>query len=232
MRARELSALADAVAVVLPLTAPADVTLRQFFRSRHGLGQHDRAFVAEGVFAVLRRLRSLTTHAGTKVPRQLAIAAALRELGLSLRELEPALSPGEIAWAREFKARKVVAEGAEAVDLPDWLWDALGKALPDERDALARAWLTPAPLDLRINPLKTTRDDARNALAADGIDSTPMPYSPLGLRLTGKPPRDTRSVCAGGLRRATDSSAGPHDRPSAWRESAPESLRACGSLRL
>ena len=207
VRARELSALADALSAVLPLTAPADVTLRQFFRSHHGLGQHDRAFVAEGVFAVLRRLRSLTSHAGTNAPRQLAIAAALRELGLSLRELEPALSEGEIAWARDFKARKFVAEGAEAVDLPDWLWDALGKALPDERGALARAWLTPAPLDLRINPLKTTRDAARTALAADGIDSTPTPYSPLGLRVSGKPALQHHALFKSGAIEVQDESS-------------------------
>ncbi|TMH07233.1 MAG: SAM-dependent methyltransferase, partial [Betaproteobacteria bacterium] len=63
----------------------------------------DRAFVAEGVFATLRRLRSLTRHAGTSTPRGLAIAAVLRELGVSLRELEPVLSEDELVWAKDFK---------------------------------------------------------------------------------------------------------------------------------
>jgi 16S rRNA (cytosine967-C5)-methyltransferase len=187
VRPRELSALADALAAVLPLTAPADVTLRHYFRDHRQLGQHDRAFVAEGVFATLRRLRSLSALAQSKAPRRLAIAVALRELGISLRELEPALSADEKDWAREFKARKSTAEGAEAADLPDWLWDELGRSLPAERDALARAWLTPAPLDLRVNPLKTTREAAQSALAADGIESVATPYSPLGLRVAGKP---------------------------------------------
>ena len=171
----------------MPLTAPADVTLHQFFRAHRQLGQHDRAFIAEGVFAVLRRLRSLTAQAGTNAVRPLAIAAAIRELGLSLRELEPALSADEQVWAREFKTRKPTLTPAELADLPDWLWDALGAALPEERDALARSWLAPAPLDLRVNPLKTTREAAQSALAADGIASTPTPYAPLGLRVAGKP---------------------------------------------
>ncbi len=171
----------------MPLTAPADVTLHQFFRAHRQLGQHDRAFIAEGVFAVLRRLRSLTAQAGTNAVRPLAIAAAIRELGLSLRELEPALSADEQVWAREFKTRKPTLTPAELADLPDWLWDALGAALPEERDALARSWLAPAPLDLRVNPLKTTREAAQAALAADGIASTPTPYAPLGLRVAGKP---------------------------------------------
>jgi 16S rRNA (cytosine967-C5)-methyltransferase len=186
-RARALAALADALAAVLPLTEPADVALRDFFRAHRQLGQHDRAFIADGVFAVLRRRRSLIAHAATSVPRALAIAAASRELGLSLRELEDALAPDERAWAREFKARRPDLTPAEAADLPDWLWEALGKAIPAERDALARAWLAPAALDLRVNPFKTSRDAARAALAADGIDASPTPYSPLGLRVAGKP---------------------------------------------
>ena len=172
---------------MLPLAAPADVTLHQFFRARRQLGQHDRAFIAEGVFAVLRRLRSLSAQAGTSAARPLAIAAAIRELGLSLRELEPALSADEQVWAREFKTRKPALSAAESADLPDWLWDALSAALPEERDALARSWLAPAPLDLRVNPLKTTREAAQAGLAADGIASTPTPYAPLGLRVAGKP---------------------------------------------
>ena len=56
-----------------------------------------------------------------------------------------------------------------------------------ERDALARAWLAAAPFDLRVNPLKTTRDEALAALAASGIDAQPTPYSPLGLRVAGRP---------------------------------------------
>jgi 16S rRNA (cytosine967-C5)-methyltransferase len=186
-RARALAALADALAAVLPLTGPADGTLRDFFRAHRQLGQHDRAFVADGVFAVLRRRRSLIAHAQTSAPRALAIAAASRELGLSLRELDDALAPDERAWAREFKARKPDLTPAEAADLPDWLWETLGKAIPAERDALARAWLAPAQLDLRVNPFKTSRDAARAALAADGIDASPTPYSPLGLRVAGKP---------------------------------------------
>src|SRR5207249_1650354 len=39
----------------------------------------------------------------------------------------------------------------------------------------------------RVNPLKTSRDAARAALAADGIDASPTPYSPLGLRVASKP---------------------------------------------
>jgi 16S rRNA (cytosine967-C5)-methyltransferase len=207
VRARELSALADALAAVLPLNAPADAALRAFFRSRPNLGQRDRAFVAEGVFAALRRLRSLKTQAGSEHPRRLAIAAALRELGLSLRELEGALTAEELEWARAFRARKIATTGAEALDLPDWLWDALGQALPDEREALARAMLAAAPLDLRVNPLKTTREAAQAALAADDIAAAPTRYSPLGLRVQGKPALQKHALFLSGAIEVQDESS-------------------------
>jgi 16S rRNA (cytosine967-C5)-methyltransferase len=188
LRPNQLGALADALAVVLPLTEPADVVLRGFFRRHSQLGQHDRAFVADGVFATLRRLRSLTAQAGTAAPRQLAIAVTLRELGRSLRELDGALSADEHAWAVRFRSSKPALSPAEAADLPDWLWDKLGAALPAaERDALALASLSPAPLDLRVNPLAIERDAARAALAASGIAAELTPYSPLGLRVAGRP---------------------------------------------
>jgi 16S rRNA (cytosine967-C5)-methyltransferase len=180
--------LSDALAAVLPLTQPADTALRAFFKQHPNLGQQDRAFIAEGVFATLRRLRSLTAQAESAAPRKLAIAVALRELGMSLREMESALTGAELTWAKAFKARKPVLTPMEAAELPDWLWERLDAAMTaDARDSLVRALLYPAPLDLRVNTLKITREDAMAALQADGIASAPTPFSPLGLRVVGKP---------------------------------------------
>ncbi len=107
----------------------------------------------------------------------------------SVRELEPALNTAETAWVRAFKGRLAnELPPAVAHDLPDWLWERLGHAYDDAtRSALARAWLQPAPFDLRANTMKTTRDDALAALVADGMAAVPTPYSPLGIRVTGRP---------------------------------------------
>jgi len=48
------------------------------------------------------------------------------------------------------------------------------------------AALNPAPLDLRVNLLRGTRDDARAALLAEGLETTPTPLSPWGLRIDGR----------------------------------------------
>ncbi len=188
IRANQLAALASAIERVRRFDVPADNGLRSFFRAHPEMGQHDRAFVAEGVFALLRRMRSLEALAATTEPRKLAIAVLVREQGRSLRDLEPALRSADEAFLREFKSRlHDPLPPAVAHDLPDWLWDRLGLAYDEtERVALARAWLAPAPFDLRVNPLKTTRDAALAALAEDGFTATATPYSPLGIRVAGR----------------------------------------------
>jgi len=82
---------AAAVGLVLPLTHPADAVLRNFFSVNRDLGSHDRAFVAETVFTVLRHkrlLESLVTH---PTPRKLVLGSLLKLQGYSLGQLEPLL---------------------------------------------------------------------------------------------------------------------------------------------
>ena len=189
LRPNQLAGLAAAIAEVRPLAQPADQMLHQFFRRHREMGRQDRAFVADGTYAFLRRRRSLEALAGTDAPGQLALAVCARELGISVRELTGALSESDAIWLRAFKSRLATdLPPAVAADLPDWLWARLGVTYGEvEREALSRAWLSTAPLDLRINPLKTTRDEAREALAASGVATEPTPYSPLGLRARGRP---------------------------------------------
>jgi len=189
LRANQIAGLAAAIAYVRPLERPADRLMHQFFRLHPAMGQQDRAFVADGVFAYLRRRRSLEALAQTTRPTHLALAVTVRELGIGVREMETALKAADAVWLRAFKSRLATPlPAAVAADLPDWLWTRLGAALGDvEREALAHAWLSPAPLDLRINPSKTTRDAARATLAASGFNAQPTPFSPLGLRISGRP---------------------------------------------
>jgi len=186
-----LAGLVEAIAVVGRLDAPADMRLRQFFRAHPAMGQQDRAFVAEGVFGYLRRKRSLEALAGTADPRCLALSALVLHGGVSIRELDAALSGEERTWLAAIKAAGTNLSSvapAVAADLPDWLFDRLGETMGDAgRASFARSIAQPAPLDLRVNALKTTRDEAIAALAASGVTAVPTPYSPWGLRVGGRP---------------------------------------------
>jgi len=45
----------------------------------------------------------------------------------------------------------------------------------------------PAPLDLRVNVAKASREQVLARLAAAGVAAAPTPYSPVGIRVEGKP---------------------------------------------
>jgi 16S rRNA (cytosine967-C5)-methyltransferase len=189
VRRNQLAALAAAIERVARLDLPADTALNAFFREHAEMGARDRAWVADGAFAYLRRKRSLETLAASLSPRHLALAVAVREFDLSVRELEPAINAGDARWLAGFKARLHESlVPAIAADVPDWLWDRLGDVYGDEtRAALARSWQEPAPLDLRVNVMKTTREAALAALADEGLPVSATPYAPNGLRIEGRP---------------------------------------------
>lgn len=152
-----------------------------YFRRHRNLGQQDRAFIAETAFAVLRRRRSLEAAAGSAAPRDLAIAALVRVFGLSARVLG---ADAELAArVKAFSSRDLPP--AVQADLPDWLWDRLAGAQgAEEAMAIARSLLGAAPLDLRVNLDKLTREQA---IAQLSLDCAPTPFSPAGIRLKGKP---------------------------------------------
>jgi len=184
--------LARAEALLADLLAgsgPADAAVSRYFRAHRNLGQQDRAFVAETVYAVLRRRRSLAAAAGSESPRALAIAALARLRGLSARALEDLVREEELPQvARIRAARSESFAPAVRADLPDWLWERL-TALHGEDEAMriAQGMLNPAPLDLRVNLARIARADALAQLKASGIEGMPTPFSAAGIRLAGKP---------------------------------------------
>ena len=170
-----------ALAELLQFARPADQALSAYFRSHRNLGQQDRAFIAETVFAVLRRKRSLEMAAGGAAPRDLVIAALVRVFGLSGRALD-----ADAALVTRIKSA-VTRDFPPAVqaDLPDWLWERLvAEYGAEESSAIAQGLLGAAPLDLRVNLAKLSREDALERL---GMEAAPTPYSPAGIRLKGKP---------------------------------------------
>jgi 16S rRNA (cytosine967-C5)-methyltransferase len=123
----QIDALAAAIAEAQDSTRPADMLLHLYFRAHPELGAKDRAVVAEGLFAWLRRQRSLEALAGSRHPRLLALAVLVREQGHSVRELEAHLTEREASWLQDFKGRSLGDNPAIANDVPDWLWERLGE---------------------------------------------------------------------------------------------------------
>ena len=72
-------------------------------------------------------------------------------------------------------------------NLPEWLVEPLKAQLGDGFWALAVSMEQAAPLDLRVNTLNDKRSDVRKELEKAGIKAEPTPFSPIGLRVDGKP---------------------------------------------
>ncbi|MFN7087394.1 MAG: RsmB/NOP family class I SAM-dependent RNA methyltransferase [Burkholderiales bacterium] len=185
----QMAAASDALRLALKFDRPADAVLHAFFRERRELGQHDRAFVAEAVFGVLRRKRLIDHLCPQATPRRQLLAWLVRVAGISGRELHAVLRNDEAAWISTVKS--VALDHlplAVQADFPDWLAARLASQMSEaEVLALGRALQQPAPLDLRVNVLRTDRDTVLGELAADAIAAAATPYSPIGIRLRDKP---------------------------------------------
>ena len=184
----DLAPAIEALGILLELDKPADAQLSAFFRNYPNFGARDRSFIAEGVYGVLRRLRSLQVLAAPATPRRLLLAWLARHGGRNMREFEALVDKDELEWLRGVKGAKLDDQPAAVqLDLPDWLHERLATQFGDHLPTLMDSLNTSAPLDLRVNPLKTERDDVLAQFARESIAAVATPHSPLGLRLQGKP---------------------------------------------
>ena len=172
---------------VMQFQHPADGVVSDFFRQHRTLGTRERHSLAETTYTVLRE-RLLYQHLAQsgkgEMERRLAILAWQGNEGF----LRAALTDTEQQWLAQVSQvdRSALPEKLRH-NLPEWLATTLQAALGDQFWPLVASINAPAPLDLRVNTFKVKRDDAMAAFQAEGIDAQPTPYSPLGLRIQGKP---------------------------------------------
>lgn len=182
--------------------APADAVANAFFRARRFIGAGDRRAIAERHWAMLRaegrhawalrRVRAPTTPRTRMLAQLLAEglrADAVAGLFSGARHGPTPLTEPERAALRALAALAGDAAAMpEAVRLgvPEWLQPHLTRRFGDRLAEEMAAMDRPAPTDLRVNLLKTSREAARAALAAEGIVADPTPLSPWGLRVAGR----------------------------------------------
>lgn len=155
---------------------PSKMALKRWGETARYAGSKDRAFVSGLVLDALRRKRSLGWMMGDASPRGVMLGvlafvwkwtperiaeAAAEEHGFG------ALSDSE----RERLTSPVALDGAPAPvagDYPDWLEKHLARALGDDQAVEMRALSERAPVDLRINTLKTDVERGAKAVALIG----------------------------------------------------------------
>jgi len=194
---------------------PADAVANDFFRARRFIGSGDRRAVSDRTWRVLRARRRLTwwiAQTGTAPTPRMLVAASLLLEGWTLAGVGQSYSGGQYGPAPmlrlEADAARVL-EGhtlhhpdmpeAVALEVPDWVLPHLQARFGERLAIEMAAALDPAPLDLRVNLLKGSRDAARAALLAEGLETEPTPLSPWGLRIDGRRAVTTGAAFQGGL---------------------------------
>jgi 16S rRNA (cytosine967-C5)-methyltransferase len=182
-----LEAATELVHRVLRLEHPADRVVSEFFHESRSLGARERHLLAETIFALLRELslyRHLAQSGGGEPERRLAILAWPGNAGL----LRAALSDSERAWLeRSHAVDRGGLPGPLRHNLPDWIAERLQPALGDEFWPWVESVARPALLDVRVNVARASREDVLGRLRAEGIEADATPYSPVGIRIAGKP---------------------------------------------
>jgi 16S rRNA (cytosine967-C5)-methyltransferase len=175
------------------------------FRKQRSLGSGDRRLVSETVYGLIRwdrRLDAITEEvlARRRERREALSPVARNELALLIYELRQGLGVAPEEFRRLLHTdpdlTAITADEAglgsrtgldrEAVrrSFPTWLLERFvadsGEA---EALALADAMNRRAPLAIRVNSLKTSRDALARRLGDEGIVTRPAPLSPFGLLL-------------------------------------------------
>lgn len=166
---------------------PADAVLARFFRENRSLGSRERATLSDTVYAALRerlKFEWLARSGSGSKWRRLAILGFPGDRDF----LKSALSEPEKVWLDQCaRATDDDFLPQHRHNLPDWLAQALQAQLGAEFDALVASLLQPAPLDLRVNSQKARREAVLASLEQAGLQGQATPFSPMGVRLQGKP---------------------------------------------
>lgn len=169
---------------------PAEKALTRWSRSSRYAGSKDRAAVRDWVYDGLRRRRSLGWSGGGDTGRGIIIAAAYEAY-----DDPESLFTGTGFDSSPLTQREMVALGhgtadaPEAVkwDVPDFLLGELKNSLGEDLPGILEAMQKRAPVDLRVNSLKSNSDAATVVLARDGIHAVPHALARGALRVSENP---------------------------------------------
>jgi 16S rRNA (cytosine967-C5)-methyltransferase len=178
--AARLSAAIEVLDTIASSRKPADQVLKAWGVAHRFAGSGDRRAIADRVYACLRD--------GGGLGREAVIASLARHDKLSPADISALFSgqgyaPAALAPDEMARLHALGDEDAPA-SLPDFIATQLGrtfgKDMPSEVGALLCGR---APLDLRVNGLKSFLATLSAELADSGFSSTPTPYAATGLRL-------------------------------------------------
>jgi 16S rRNA (cytosine967-C5)-methyltransferase len=197
--AGRLAAAIDVLTQIEERHRPVRMALKGWGESARYAGAKDRAFVSGLVLDVLRRRRSLGWRMGEDTPRAAALAALRFLWDWPIERVAEAAGEEPHGPGALTEAERAALEGPRDLtdapppvrgDYPDWLDASLERAFGEVRADEAAALSERAPVDLRVNLLKSDPKRALKALSA--LLAEPSGVLPTALRMPALDPM-TRS---------------------------------------
>lgn len=176
--AARISAAIEVLDDILLRRRPASDALKDWGLSRRFAGSKDRAAIATLVYDALRRRASSAFAMGEESPRALVLGMLASVRGLAMEEIAALCSGENHAPDRltEQEARRLIAFDLAAApdcvraDAPEWLWPSFAAGFGAEAVAEGEALAGRAPVDIRVNRLKASRDKILSELAHLGSE--------------------------------------------------------------
>ena len=165
----------------------AEQALSRWSRRSRFAGSKDRAAVRDHVFDALRQWRSAAQAGGSDTPRGVMIGL-MRLQGADLETLfdGAGYAPAPLTEEEATPPAPPQDRGVRW-DMPDWLLPHLDRSLGPKAEATALALRDRAPVTLRVNTARTTLEQARADLQADGIKTAPNTLADEALTITQGP---------------------------------------------
>ena len=172
--------------------------LASTFRKETWIGAHERRFVGETLYGLVRHLRRVDAaiargRKATRAPRDLERLLALLVLEKLIDPARARQVIGELDWAAVAgvdeaiaRERKMAPRIALAASMPDWLAQRLVADWGDEAERLALALNQRAPMTVRANLLLGDRTALAGELDRANLRTSPGAWSDTALHVESR----------------------------------------------
>lgn len=163
----------EVIDAVLNRHQPVKEALRDWGKAHRFAGSGDRAWISGLVMDALRHRASALFLMGDDTPRAIVLGTLNQAWGLSADDLSRMFEGDEHAPAplSEAEREAIVRDISDAplhvrAEIPEWLEDSLVRAFGEDAAQEGAGMAGRAPVDLRVNLLKTDPDKAQAAMVA------------------------------------------------------------------
>ncbi len=217
-----LSSVIELLDIIMNEAGPAEHCVRAYFKTRRYAGSKDRRWITEFVYSLFRRLGEvdwIAADAGLEITnRSRALVALSFCEEVPLEDIQDRYMSGSYASVglndEENAALEKVAAievssipGSAKENFPEWLSSAVQSQYGDKSAAILASYQDRAPLTLRVNRLRSDRDEVIRLLEDDDLDVRATTLSPLGIIVEGRVNLAAHAVMERGLVEIQDEAA-------------------------